>query len=241
MHLETRKPEITNCFLDFLAGPARAADALYILGDLFEVWIGDDAAGKEEIRVAEGLRRLAATGVDVCFMAGNRDFLLGDDYCREAGMRRIEEPWTVELYGVPTLLLHGDVLCTDDTVYQRYRARTRDPAWQRRVLSRPRGYRRALARFARLASRLRTRRASAAITDVNADAVAHAFRAHRVDRMIHGHTHKPGIHRHAVDGRGCERVVLGDWCEQGSVLRVSSGGVELERLPLSEALAERDA
>lgn len=233
LHLESGRPDITACFLAFLEGPARGAEALYILGDLFEVWIGDDAPGATGSRVAASLHELAGAGVDIHFLAGNRDFLIGEDYCRLAGMRRIEEPVVVDMYGVPTLLLHGDALCTHDDAYQRMRAKTRDPQWQQRMLSRPRWCRHMLARTARLASRVRGRFAPAANLDVNPGAVADAFLIHGVDRMIHGHTHRPGIHRHEIDGRSRERIVLGDWFEQGSVLRLSANSVDLQDLPFN--------
>lgn len=221
-------------FLDFLAGPARAADKLFILGDLFEAWIGDDAPGRLGLRVAAALRELAGAGVEIYFMVGNRDFLLGDDYCRQAGMQRIEEPWPMPDQG--RVLMHGDSLCTDDVAYQRWRRRVRQPAWQRRMLARSIWFRRGVARLARTISRLGNRSKSAVIMDVNADAVAECFRRHGVRELIHGHTHRPAIHALESDGQPRHRIVLGDWHEDcGSVLALRGARVELFDLIRSES------
>lgn len=226
LHLDAGRPEITGLFLDFLAGPARSADSLYILGDLFEAWIGDDAAGDLGFRVADAIRDLGGQGVTVFFMVGNRDFLLGDDYCQRAGMQRIVEPWPFA--GQKWLLMHGDSLCTDDIAYQRFRRRVRDAEWQRRTLSRPVWIRRSLARLARTLSRLGNRSKSAEIMDVNHEAVTDCFRRHGARFLIHGHTHRPAIHALEVDGRTCHRIVLGDWHpERGSVLELRETGAEL--------------
>ena len=164
------------------------------------------------------------------FIAGNRDFLLGDAFCRLAGMQRLEEPEIVDLYGVPTVLLHGDVLCTADRDYQAFRRRTRDPSWQRRMLARPVWFRRTIAALMRTVSRWRGRRAPDEIMDVTGQAVRELFRETGVRRMVHGHTHRPA--RHAVDlGEvSAERIVLGDWYDQGSVLRIDHGGADLRSM-----------
>lgn len=233
LHLDSARPAITELFLDFLAGEARGAEALYILGDLFEVWLGDDDPDPHHARVADALAAVADAGTPVHFMVGNRDFLLGRDYAERAGMELLEEPLVLELHGTPTVILHGDVLCTDDTAYQNFRAMVRNPAWQRDFLSRPLEVRRALAAQVREESRNRGQAMAPAITDVNAAAVESAFREHGVPRMIHGHTHRPDIHRLEVNGERRERIVLGDWYTQGSVLRVGEDDVELSALPLS--------
>lgn len=226
LHLGDSHPDITELFLDFLAGPARSASSLYILGDLFEVWIGDDAPGALGIRVADAIRDLSEQGVAVCFMVGNRDFLLGDHYCRRAGMQRIVEPCSMP--GREWLLMHGDSLCTDDIAYQKFRRRVREAEWQRRTLSRPVWIRRSLARLARTLSRLSNRSKSAEVMDVNNEAVADCFRHHGVRHLIHGHTHRPAIHALEVDGRVCHRIVLGDWHPgRGSVLALRAEGAEL--------------
>lgn len=221
LHLEVGRPETTALLLDFLAGPARRARALYILGDLFEAWVGDDGADAMALSVAAALKSLANQGTAVFFLHGNRDFLLGADYCRRAGMSLLTEPVLLEAVAPPTALLHGDTLCTDDHDYQRFRLRARNPDWQARVLSRPLWWRRILVRFARALSRHRNRGKPATIMDVNAAAVSRCLSDLGIQRLIHGHTHRPGVHELSVDGRCCERIVLGDWHgETGSVLRL---------------------
>jgi len=232
LHLDASRPAITDLFLAFLAGEARKAEALYILGDLFEAWLGDDDPDPHHARVAAALADLSNSGVPVYFLVGNRDFLLGEDYARRAGMTLLTEPVRLDLYGTPSLLLHGDVLCTDDTEYQTFRAMVRDPDWQKAFLEKSLDERRMMAAQAREHSRTRGQTLDAEIMDVNADAVADAFRTHAIPRMIHGHTHRPHIHRIEVDGETRERIVLGDWYEQGSVLRINTQGVELSSLSL---------
>ena len=232
LHLDASRPEVTKLFLGFLAGEARDAEGLYILGDLFEAWLGDDDPDPHHARVAAALAELSGSGVPVRFLVGNRDFLLGEDYARRAGMELLVEPVLLDLHGTPTVLLHGDVLCTDDAEYQAFRVMVRDADWQKNFLSRPLDERRMMAAQARERSRSRGLTLDEDIMDVNADAVAQAFRTHAVPRMIHGHTHRPHIHHIEVDGKPCERIVLGDWYEQGSVLRVDAHGVELTTLPL---------
>ncbi len=232
LHLEAGRPDTTQLFLDFLAGPANEASALYILGDLFEVWIGDDGASGPATAAAQALHALSAAGVTIHFLCGNRDFLLGDGYCAQAGMRRLQEPVYLPETLPATALMHGDSLCTDDLDYQRFRAKVRDPAWQARTLSKPLWWRKLLARIARTISQRRNRNKPAEIMDVNAQAVVDAFKRLKVNRLIHGHTHRPAIHRLTVDGQSLVRVVLGDWHRrQGSAVRIDScGQIELVKL-----------
>ena len=235
LHLDPARPGITRLFGRFIEREARAADALYILGDLFEAWVGDDDPSETGAFVADSLRALAEAGVPVFFMHGNRDFLLGADYARRAGMTLLEDPTVVDLYGRQALLMHGDTLCTDDAAYQAFRAQTRDAGWQQAFLSQPLQARMAFAQQARAASQarqgeLRDAGTMEAITDVAPAAVDAVFRSHGVDLLIHGHTHRPAVHASAVNGRTCTRVVLGDWYEQGSVLRVDAGNLALETM-----------
>lgn len=236
LHLDAARPEITAQFLRFLATQARGANALYILGDLFEAWVGDDDPSDTGRAVAEGLRGLADTGVPVYFQRGNRDFLVGPAYAARAGFAILPDPAVVVLDGTPVLLSHGDQLCTDDEAYQAFRAQTRDPAWQSQFLSQPLQARLAFAAQARAASQQRQGELQQAgtmetITDVAASTVDEVFVRYGVDTMIHGHTHRPAIHHLLVGGGECRRVVLGDWYTQGSVLRVSDGRYELRALP----------
>jgi len=225
LHLHDGRPEVGGWLRDFLSGPAREAEALYILGDLFEYWIGDDALSPLATEVALQTARLNDAGVPCYFIHGNRDFLLGQDYAKQAGLRLLGEEVVVNLYGLPTLLLHGDTLCTDDVKYQAFRRQTRDPAWQAAMLAQPVEARLKLAQEARAASKEHTGSASMDIMDVNPDAVLAAFRRHGVDRMIHGHTHRPAFHDHALEnGVQGQRIVLADWDRRGSYLEVSEAG-----------------
>ncbi|KRG43509.1 UDP-2,3-diacylglucosamine hydrolase [Stenotrophomonas pictorum JCM 9942] len=237
LHLDPSRPAITELFLDFLRDQARQAQALYILGDLFEAWIGDDTPSSAADAVATALRALHDAGVPVYFIRGNRDFLLGNDYAARAGMRILPDPAVIELYGKPVLLQHGDLLCTDDTAYQAFRTQTRDPAFQAQFLSQPLQARIAFAQQARAASQAHQsemkegdRAQFETVTDVAPAEVAATFQRYGVDTMIHGHTHRPAIHALKVGGRDCTRIVLGDWYEQGSVLRVDADGFTLDAL-----------
>jgi UDP-2,3-diacylglucosamine hydrolase len=233
LHLDDARPAITDLFERYLAGEeVRGADALYILGDLVEAWVGDDDDAELPARIARATGTLRAAGKPVYFMPGNRDFLLGPDYARRAGLALLDDGAVHDLYGRPTLLMHGDLLCTDDSVYQAVRREVRTPQWRAQVLAMPLEARRAFAAKARADSRAHTGNTGEAIMDVNQGAVAQAMRGAGVDRLIHGHTHRPAVHRFELDGRPAERIVLGDWYEQGSVLRVGPEGAALRGLPL---------
>ncbi|HJR14866.1 MAG TPA: UDP-2,3-diacylglucosamine diphosphatase [Rhodanobacteraceae bacterium] len=230
LHLDDARPHIVEDFERFCAGEARTADALYILGDLFEAYIGDDDDAALNARIARALQGIGAAGVPVHFIVGNRDFLLGEGYARRCGMDLLDDGTVVDLYGAPTLILHGDVLCTDDTAYLAFRQQVRDPAWQAAFCTRPLAERRAFAAQARDASRAHAAQTDMAIMDVNQAAVECALRQAGVTRMIHGHTHRPAIHDFTLDGKSAQRIVLGDWYEQGSMLRVTPHVVELRAL-----------
>lgn len=231
LHLEDSRPQMTDLLLRFLKGPAREAESLYILGDLFEFWIGDDALSETARQVATGLRQLSDAGVPCYFMHGNRDFLLGSDYAASAGLKLLPETIVLDLYGTATLLLHGDTLCTDDAEYQAFRAQVRDPKWQAGFLALPVKERFAIAQQARDASKQHTSTASMEIMDVNQGAVRSAFEQHDVRHMIHGHTHRPAFHELDLDdGESASRIVLADWYKEGSVLLVTEDGVSMENL-----------
>lgn len=233
LHLDASSPAVARQFLDFLASEARAADALYILGDLFEAWVGDDDDGELARAVAPALRAVQEAGTPVAFIRGNRDFLLGPDYAARCGMRLLPDPCVVPLRGEPTLLLHGDLLCSDDTAYLALRRQMRDPAWQSHFLAQPLATRRGFARQARAASQAHQQSMPLDVGDATSTAVEAMFARYGVGRMIHGHTHRPKRHVHHVAGRDCERIVLGDWYEQGSVLRLHDDGrFDLDTLPV---------
>jgi UDP-2,3-diacylglucosamine hydrolase len=234
VHLDAAAPEAQLQFLDFLrsqvAGPATAR-ALYILGDLFESWVGDDDVGGERAAVLAALRELTTSGVACFLLHGNRDFLIGEEFCRQTGCQLLPDPVVADIDGERVLLTHGDALCTDDHSYQELRSIVRTPAWQRRFLSLPLPDRQMLANEARAGSRAHTARSIPKIMDVNAAAVAAAFEAARVRRMIHGHTHRPAVHDALVGGQPVQRIVLGAWYEQGSYLAYENGRYELRSLP----------
>lgn len=231
LHIDASRPAITEQFLSFLESEARDADALYILGDLFESWVGDDAADVAQSAAIAGLRALTLHGVPCFVMHGNRDFLLAEKFCQMSGAQLLPDPLIVTLYAEPVLVMHGDALCTDDLAYQRLRATVRDADWQRQFLALSVASRRALAGAARVGSQAHTAAVQYAITDVNADSVAKALRTAGARTLLHGHTHRPAIHALQVDGRPCTRIVLGDWYDQGSVLRWDHNGPELVSLP----------
>jgi UDP-2,3-diacylglucosamine hydrolase len=225
VHLAQERPQIVEQFFAFLAGEARAADALYVLGDLFEYWAGDDDVDDPlNRRVAEAFSHLHTAGTPVYFLHGNRDFLVGKAFAERANASLVEDGTLVDLYGTRTLLMHGDTLCTDDVEYQKFRAYARDPANQARFLAQPLPARHAQLRGFRAQSESAKGAKSAEIMDVNREAVEEALRRSGYPRLIHGHTHRPGRHVHEVDGNTCERWVLADWYVSGSYLRCDAGG-----------------
>ena len=230
LHLDASRPQITRLFVDFVRAEASRSTALYILGDLFEAWIGDDADDATAAQVAAALAELHERGVPCFFIHGNRDFLLGDAYARRARMTLLPDPCVVEIDGERVLLMHGDTLCTDDAPYQAFRAQAHAPTWQRAFLRHPLQQRQAFADQARAESTRYTRAVDDAITDVNTQAVLSALHRHGVRHLIHGHTHRPAVHALALDGTAAQRIVLGDWYEQGSVLRVNQGRFALENV-----------
>jgi UDP-2,3-diacylglucosamine hydrolase len=218
---------MSRLFFDFLEHDARSADRLYILGDLFEYWAGDDdLADPFNQAIASALCGLAQTRVAVFVMHGNRDFLLGADFCRAAGVTLLTDPARIDLSGQPTLLLHGDTLCTDDLDYQQFRAQVRDPAWQQTFLAQPLAQRKAIAEQYRKTSEAEKQSKPTAIMDASQAAIAALLREHGYPRVIHGHTHRPARHLHHLDGRTCERWVLTDWYERGGYLRSDENGCE---------------
>jgi len=231
LHLDPGDPAVVRQFHAFLETDARRADALYILGDLFEAWLGDDDPEPLARGVVAALRALTDAGVPCFVMHGNRDFLIGSRFCREAGATRLEDGTVVDLYGERVLLMHGDALCTDDVSYQRLRRILRNPAVRFVLRHLSLGQRRALARRLRAGSRAHVGSTAPEIMDVNTAAVVDAFRRSGVRTLVHGHTHRPAVHEIEVDGAPVRRIVLGDWYVQGSVLEWSRQGCELRALP----------
>ena len=231
LHLARERPATVAAFLGWARGPAREASAVYVLGDLFDQWIGDEGVHEPFVRpiVAE-LREIARAGIPVAVVRGNRDFLLGERFAQAAGATLLGERTVIDAGGVPTLILHGDELCTGDDRYQRYRAWSRDPERQRKFLALPWIARRAVAAWMRRVSRRENRMKPVEIMDVDAGAVAAAFRDAGVERMIHGHTHRPASHVHEVDGKTRERHVLADWHDRATWLEVDADGVRRREL-----------
>ena len=233
LHLAPGRPAQALAFRDFLRTLAPQADALYILGDLFDHWAGDDDLGDPfNGNIAAALSALSGAGVGVYLIHGNRDFLLRERFAAATGIKLLPERALVDLYGTPTLLMHGDLLCTQDWRYQAFRKVVRNPTIQRWFMRLPLARRKGVMGGARRMSEREKQAKRSQIMDVTAAAVDEAFRRHGCTRLIHGHTHRPARHEHVVDGRACERWVLSDWYDHGQYLRVSPAGCEPVNLPL---------
>jgi UDP-2,3-diacylglucosamine hydrolase len=232
LHLDASRPRVIQLFAQFLQQHAGQIDALYILGDLFEAWIGDDA-GAAAAPVVGALRAFSQRGTPLFVMHGNRDFLLGSDFAHATNAALLPETHIIDLYGTRTLLMHGDTLCTDDTEYQNFRLMVRNPQWQQAFLAKPIAERIALAQQARSESRDKTKNTAEYIMDANPDAVVNAMCSHNVRHLIHGHTHRPAIHSLRIDGDAAYRYVLGDWYDHGSMLVCQADRPwQLEQIPL---------
>ena len=232
LHLDPERPAVTELFLDLLNTRARNTDAIYILGDLFEAWIGDDDHSPMNQAVCKGLGDCASAGVPVFVMHGNRDFLLGEEFAKASSCTLLDDPALIDLYGTPTLLMHGDMLCTDDTEYMSFRSMVRDPQWQAELLSKSLQERQMIASGMRNQSRQQTGGKPESIMDVNDEAVREVMSTYNVQRLIHGHTHRPAVHDLLLADTPAQRIVLGDWYEQGSLLECTSSGCRLEALAL---------
>ncbi|MGR9035045.1 MAG: UDP-2,3-diacylglucosamine diphosphatase [Gammaproteobacteria bacterium] len=231
IHLCLEKPEITRRFLHFLRHRAANAQAVYILGDLFDAWIGDDDFTPPGNAIRKQLKCLTASGTQVYLQQGNRDFLLGERFCRDTGVLPLEEYAVIDLFGVPPLLTHGDLLCTDDIPYQAFRAKSRSPEWQHSVLSRPLPLRLLAARWYRFRSYLHKRKKSREIMDVNPDTVIEVMGRYGCLRLIHGHIHRPMIHDFKIGDQPAQRFVLADWKpDTADVLSWNKDGYRIERI-----------
>ena len=226
LHLCQSRPEITTQFIAFLHTTAKQAEKLFILGDLFEYWAGDDdISDKHHTDVINALKTLSNSGTKIYLMHGNRDFLIADGFAEVAGLTLLKDPTVVKLYGQHVLLSHGDALCTDDHAYQAFKLQVRDPAWQLTFVNQPLASRKAYIASLRLKSKQEKFTKTMEIMDVNADAVTTLLRQYNYPKLlIHGHTHRPNQHRLTVDGHLAIRWVLGDWYEQGSCLKLDDTG-----------------
>lgn len=230
LHLNPEQPDTIRLFLEFLDHQASQAETLYILGDLFEAWLGDDLILPEYIPVIEALRELTSKGIPVKVMHGNRDFMMGMEFERITGCELLNEPSVIELNDQRVLLLHGDTLCIDDVPYQQLRKQLRNPAWISEFLAKSAEERTAIARNLREKSKEATSEKEADIMDVNAQAVEQSMQEHQVDLLIHGHTHRPAIHVLKINNQPARRIVLGDWHGHGSVLVAEDGKLELTKV-----------
>jgi UDP-2,3-diacylglucosamine hydrolase len=229
LHLSADRPETVRLFHRFLTDRAAGAEHLYILGDLFDVWIGDDDCTAPIPALLSALRRLTDNGTRLWVMHGNRDFLLGEAFCRETGSRLLPDPTCVDLYGSPTLLMHGDLLCTDDKAYQAFRRQLRQPEFTQRFLSMTLDQRKAQAGHYREQSGEANSLKPEAIMDVNQQTVASYMREHGARRLIHGHTHRPSEHSFTLDGEAAHRYVLGEWhADSAEIISVTPSGLSLE-------------
>jgi UDP-2,3-diacylglucosamine hydrolase len=232
LHLCESRPHITSAFMAFLADTASHAQALYILGDLFEYWAGDDAmASGAHQSIIRALKKLSRQNVQIYFMHGNRDFLLGEDFAKATGATFLADPSLITLYGKPVLLSHGDKLCTDDVAYQEFRKEVRSSAWQQQFLNQPLAKRIAYIEQLRAKSEQAKSTKSMQIMDVNAAELESMLGYFNYPPLfIHGHTHRPNKHTLTLQGHSCERWVLGDWYEQGSYLKLSANGCHAQAL-----------
>ena len=231
LHLTLERPRASELFFDFIARTAAQAEALYVLGDLFEYWVGDDDLSDPfNAAIADTLSDLSTGGTAVWFMHGNRDVLAGPEFLGRSGARLVTDPTLLDLYGTRTLVMHGDTLCTDDFEYQKFRVQARNPEFQRKFLSQPLAERRSQILGMRAASEEHKHETRAEIMDVAIATVEQTLREFGYPRLIHGHTHRPARHVHTVDGRTCERWVLTDWYARAGYLRCDAAGCRAETL-----------
>ncbi len=228
LHIALEKKDITRRFIDFLEHTAVHASALYILGDLFDSWIGDDDNLPPNPKIKQALKKLSDSGTAVYFQAGNRDFLIGDAFAEETGIQLLGDYHVINLFGVQTLLTHGDLLCSDDLAYQAFRQKSRTPQWRQNVLNKPLWLRLLAARWYRLRSFWHKRKKTDEIMDVNPQTVEASLQRFQCLRLIHGHTHRPAVHQLNIDGRPAQRFVLADWKPQsGQYLRWNQQGYQI--------------
>lgn len=231
LHLALEKKEITRRFLSFLENQSHKASKIYILGDLFDTWIGDDDNTPPNKQIKTQLKQLTDSGTQVFLQLGNRDFLIGQQFCKETGVILLDDYAVIELNGVKTLLTHGDLLCTDDLPYQAFRNKSRAEAWKQNVLSKPLLIRLFAARWYRFRSHFHKRKKSQEIMDVNQQSVINVMLKHQCFRLIHGHTHRPAVHNFEINGENAQRFVLAEWKKEAiEILRWDSKGYQIENI-----------
>ncbi|MDF2178074.1 UDP-2,3-diacylglucosamine diphosphatase [Aliiglaciecola sp. CAU 1673] len=228
LHLSADRPDITAAFMRFMRDKACSADALYVLGDLFEAWIGDDDHNPFTAEIKQAFKHLTDSGIPCYFIHGNRDFLIGKRFAKETGVQLLPEAQLIDLYGEPVLIMHGDSLCTRDLEYMAFRKKSRGWWWPRLMLALPLSKRRQIAENGRRKSQQNYQDKPQEIMDVTPSEVTRVMREYKVNTLIHGHTHRPDIHHFDLDGHPAKRVVLGDWYSQSSLLRVTPEGMNLE-------------
>ena len=224
LHLQSSEPKMVHAFLNFLTTKAAQAECLYILGDFFEYWIGDDDHTPLAKQIKTALKMLTSRGVPVYFMHGNRDFLIGQRFAQETGVTLLDDPTLLELYGKKIILMHGDLLCIDDQKYQQFRAKVHNPKFQKRVLWLPLFVRRALASWARYKSKQHTGKTNMVLQDVNQQEVLRVMQKYDADILIHGHTHRPAVHDVKLNNKNAQRIVLAAWHDQGHYLCLTPAG-----------------
>tara|TARA_Y100001980_G_C14483630_1_gene261713 strand:+ start:52 stop:777 length:726 start_codon:yes stop_codon:yes gene_type:complete len=230
IHISDQHPEISKHLEEFLLEEGSKTDTIFVLGDLFEYWLGDDDPNPSFAEIKNLLRKLSDKNISIFFIHGNRDFLIGESFAEETGCHILRDPHVIDLYGKKVLISHGDIFCTDDKEYQLFRNQTRDPAWKKFILNKPLAFRKNFAKKARLQSQEHTSSEKSKIMDVNEDEILKMYEKYNVDIIIHGHTHRPAIHDVFFNGRNCQRIVLGDWYEQGSILKCDETGFDLIEL-----------
>ena len=230
LHVSDQHPEISEHLEEFLLSEGSKADRIFVLGDLFEYWLGDDDPNPIFKEIKQLFKKLSDKNISIFFIHGNRDFLIGESFAEETGCHILHDPHVIDLYGKKVLISHGDIFCTDDKEYQLFRNQTRDPAWKESILSKSLSFREEFAKQARLESSKHTSSKKNEIMDVNKEEILKMYEKYNVDIIIHGHTHRPAIHDVFFNGRNCQRIVLGDWYEQGSILKCDETGFDLIEL-----------
>lgn len=233
LHLDASRPAIAEAFFTFLNERARPANSLYILGDLFEMWVGDDDDDPTIQAIKNSLRELVDSGTEVNFIHGNRDFLIGRQFSEQTGVKLLAESCVVTFDGTPCLLMHGDTLCTDDDDYQNFRQQVRQPEWQQKMLGKSLDQRRELGRELRQQSKTMSSRKSSDIMDVSQKEVERVMTELGVNTLIHGHTHRPATHKFKLNGQKAQRIVLGDWDKQGWCVELNNSIIELKNWDIS--------